>query len=495
MNFPALAGVAPPAPPAGFPSFSPPPAAPVPVAVPVDWRAKCLQLIPTKVPVNGAFAQNPEQVAWCLAHLEATLGAAQYERIAKALESAVLPMPLGHTPPAPSAPPVVDPAKIEAEVLALIPQRLTYHGKPCAGPPEQVKQMLGWLLANFVHAKKDPVVLLGWLHSLTAPYEIDDATRMQQTAAAPANPVSDRTAPQVAAPAPVEPETPGAEWKDPQDNTSYKTLRGLKTHVSKTHKLDWPIYCQTHGLDTETGRAIGVAVSATGTPIPTTPPPAGPALTPMLGTPGATAQAAMPAPVQHQMAPIKPLGPPPAAAPGPTVAFTPVVAPPQPQLPVSAAFGPAGAPQATGAMGVASFQPVSPTPSAGTPLTSGPLDRVKMAQMLGGEVDLVVVRLADTAVIDLTGRVDVNQLALLAEKQAREEIRVLDLAQSAYGAGKQAAQRHFADMLTKQPMCYLLMNGYDPILPDGYLEIAIARTTKAYVVTDQGKNFNQLKLA
>lgn len=483
MNFPALSGITPPPAPAAqssmFPSFNPPPA---PTPVPVDWRARCIALIPTKVTVNGQFSQTPDQAGWCLANLEATLGAGQYERIARALEGAVTPLPLT-VPGTPSA----DPAKIEADILALIPQRLTYQGKPCAGAPEQVRQMKDWLLANFVHAKKDPGVLLSWLQALTAPYEIDEATRVQQTAQAPVNPVSDRTAPQVAQPAPepVEPEIPGVSWLDPQDNTSYKTLRGLKMHVAKTHKVDWAAWCGAHGLDQETGRAVGVVVNAAGTPTPTSPPPAGPQLAPLLGTPGA---AAMPAPVQHQMAPIKPLGPPSTA---PAVAFNPAA----PQLPVSAAFGPSGVVQTTPPSAPAQPAVVAFTPVAAPAVASGPLDRVKMAQMLGGEVDLVVVRLADTAAIDLKGRVDVNQLALLAEKQAREEMRILDLSQAAYGAGKQAAQRHFADLLSKNPSCYLLMNGYDPILSDGYLEIAVARTTKAYVVTDQGKSFNQLKLA
>lgn len=108
--------------------------------------------------------------------------------------------------------------------------------------------------------------------------------------------------------------------------------------------------------------------------------------------------------------------------------------------------------------------------------------------MLGGPVDLIVVRLLDAAAVDLKGRVDVNQLAAVAAAKAKSEMKVLDLAQSQYGQGKQAAQRHFSDLLTQTPNVYLLLNGYDPILPDGFLEILAGRVVRFHIVQDQGRS-------
>jgi hypothetical protein len=142
---------------------------------------------------------------------------------------------------------------------------------------------------------------------------------------------------------------------------------------------------------------------------------------------------------------------------------------------------------------MAIHQPVPPPAVAPGHIAPG-LDRENLARMLGGPVDLLIVRLVDVAAVNLAGRIDVNQLALLAEQQAKGEMRILDLAQGSYGAGKQAAQRHFADLLTKYPNVFLLLNGFEPILPAGYLEIVAARACKAYSVSDQGRQVTELKL-
>jgi hypothetical protein len=126
---------------------------------------------------------------------------------------------------------------------------------------------------------------------------------------------------------------------------------------------------------------------------------------------------------------------------------------------------------------------VAPTPAMAF---TGP-SREDLARMLGGPVDLMIVRLLDAATVNLQGRVDVNQIAAVAEAKAKGEMKVADLAQASYGAGKQAAQRHFAELLTSAPGCYLLLNGYDPIIPSGYLEILAARVTKFHIVTDGGR--------
>lgn len=120
------------------------------------------------------------------------------------------------------------------------------------------------------------------------------------------------------------------------------------------------------------------------------------------------------------------------------------------------------------------------------PAPGAPPSRAELAKMLGGEVDLIVVRLLDAGGINLAGRADVNQLAMLAEKQAKAEMKINDLAQGAYSAGKQAAQRHFGQLLNSTPGCYLFMNGYEPIIPDGYLPILVARVTRLHNITDGG---------
>ena len=71
--------------------------------------------------------------------------------------------------------------------------------------------------------------------------------------------------------------------------------------------------------------------------------------------------------------------------------------------------------------------------------------------MLGGEVDLIVVRLLDAGGINLQGRADVNQLAMLAEQMAKAEMKIQDLAQGAYSAGKQAGTALFRPVAQQGP--------------------------------------------
>jgi hypothetical protein len=191
----------------------------------------------------------------------------------------------------------------------------------------------------------------------------------------------------------------------------------------------------------------------------------GPSIAPMQGMPQPPAQVApsnipmtgmAPAPFVPPSFTAPP--PPAAAAPGPIVAYNPNPAP-----------APAPAAVATGA----------PT-------------REALAQMLGGPVDLFVVRLLDAASVKLDGRTDVNQLAMVAEQRAKAEMKVADLAQASYGAGKQAAQRHFADLLTQNPNCYMLQNGYDPIIPDGYPAILSSRVVRFHIATDNGRQITTI---
>jgi len=136
-------------------------------------------------------------------------------------------------------------------------------------------------------------------------------------------------------------------------------------------------------------------------------------------------------------------------------------------------------------------QPQAPAPVAQVPTG---MSRVAVAEMLGGALDILIVKLADAAQISLQNRFDVNQLAQLAEKEARQELNILDLAQGSYGAGKQAAQRRFGALLSKHRNVFLLLNGYDPILADGYLDIVFSRVTRAHLVHDQGRQTTTLNL-
>lgn len=480
--FPAGAAVAPP-PPAPFPGAAP--AAPAPV--PVDWYSKAMSLIEAKVTVHNSpigRMMRPEQgyALVCRQIGMAPNAPGVDQRICGALEGLKTPLDI--------APPMTL-EEVQAEVLPLVAKKITYLGQPVAQDPPSLGQVATWLLANFPEAGiTDPLAKMTALHRwLTAipGYEADAATRAAKTATAPANPVSTQTAPQVAqlAPAPTppaplagEPEETGPDGKfiDPSDGASYKTLRGLKTRVTKSGKGPWPDFCKVHNLDPESGRPASGAppVAPPQAGIPTTPPPAAAALPMLVGQqPAVPTFDTMPTPpVTHESAPV------------PTFLATPPAAPPAayvPQLtqaPPPVAYVPPAAPAAPVAA-----QPLAP-PSQ-VPLG---LDRAAAARQLGGEVTLVVVRLLEANTAPIQGRMDANQLAMLAQESAKKEQRIIDLAQAAYGAGKQAAQRHFATLLTQNPHCFLLMNGYDAILPDEFMDILIARTTSLLHITDQGRS-------
>jgi hypothetical protein len=442
------------------------------------------------------------------------------------------------------------------EILHHLSTKVTFKGQPVVGPAEQIQGFARWLMQQMpgVVPAGDPETrancFLGWLRSEST-YEADEAARMAAAAAikqAPPNPISDQTVPQLAqpvaapAPAPVAPAAPAAPGEEaaagpgltcPECGATLKNLTGMKRHCTMTHKADWSVIAQKHGLDISTGGKLNGAPSvaaqaAPAAPVAPPPPPSAAAVPPMFGAPGQATSAppsfAAPPPPQVGQTSISfqppqvPAMPPPMHAP---TMFQQMPAPPAqvaaaPQAPMSGPAAPQFTPpsftppqqfvqQPTAGPMVAfnpNAQPAAPQPFAatfGTPNTApapqqaapqvfaGAPTRESMAQMLGGAVDLVVVRLLDAATVKLDGRTDVNQLALLAESKAKAEQKVVDLAQSAYGAGKQAAQRHFADLLTQHPNCYLLQNGYEPILPAGYLEILAARVTKFHIVTDSGR--------
>lgn len=432
------------------------------------------------------------------------------------------------------------------QIVPLVRQRVTYNGVGIAGSDETVAGFCVYLaqkLSFTGDAIAQQTALLNWLKNLTAVYEADDAVRMKAAATvqqAPSNAISSQTSPQVmqppaAAAPPAETEevnAPALACPDPSCKTTAKGLRGIKRHVTQTHQADWPAFCSRYGADPKTGLPGASAPQQQTLAVATPPPPAAPPVPPMFQASGPPApfvappppplpivtggqtggvssvQPTTPAwgvPAQQQMpvppavVPAQPIPAfPTAPAPGPVVMFDPaqVTVPAQPPAWGMPAGIPATAPQPPPPP--TTFQPmqqmlpqapvsfpaavlVQPAPAPGAPPS-----RAELAKMLGGEVDLIVVRLLDAGGINLTGRADVNQLAMLAEKQAKAEMKINDLAQGAYSAGKQAAQRHFGQLLNSTPGCYLFMNGYEPIIPDGYLPILVARVTKLHNITDGG---------
>ena len=431
-----------------------------------------------------------------------------------------------------------------AQILHLLPQKVTYKGATVTGDVNQLKGFAAWLMQQLpgVVSDGDPEhranVFLLWLHSETR-YEADQATRMAQQAqvqVAPVNPISHQTVPQQAQMAAPIPQpvaaTPTAEAEAdsgpglvcPECQTKTSGLRGMKRHVTMTHKVDWPAFCTKFGLDQKTGVAgappvAGMVVAA---PAAVPAPPTAAPVPPMFQASGpaqpfvAPAPPPMPAPFNPAAQAPAPFNPPPMAMPspaavvaapaaplslsttqampsGPMVAFDPNAVQPglpgQQQVPFAAPQPVAQIPQQP--VWQPPQQPVAPPQfqqqAVAQVVPLGGPSREDMARMLGGAIDLIIVRLLDAATINLQGRADVNQLAATAELRARAELKVSELATIQYGVGKQTAQRHFGELLSQTPGCYMLLNGYNPILPDGYLDILAARVTKFHIVTDGGR--------
>ncbi len=510
-----------------FPAFNVPPAAP---AQP-DWKAKAIAEIRAKVLIDSKPITTPQMEVWAYQEICTRLGNVPDvdKRIVEGLATtSVGGVNLGNDV---SHEQSMTLEQRQAKVMELIPIRLKFKGAFCVGAAEYLMQIIGWIggsmpqFSSVADATQKLMAIHNWLESLSSPYELDDATRAAANQQPPPNPISDQTTPQLAAPIVTAPTLPAEDKEeaasgppliDPTDGTPCKTLRGFKTRVTKTHKTEWPAFCQQHGLDPATGRKAGEAVPVAGAPVaPTTPPPASGPLPALVGQGAPITQPVTIVPTQPPLASegntlyqsngqptpayaaaqaaaraSEAMPVPPSVLPTTPAVFTPAFVPPGPSLVDNSAL-----PQTP----VATTPNLPPQPiqtptfvphpaSVAAPMAQPTvMNRAEAARLLGGPVTLIICRLLEVNSVDLKGRMDANQLALLAEQNARAELRIIDLAQSQYGAGKQAAQRHFADLLGKNPHCYLLMNGFEPILPSGFLEILIARTVKAYQVTDQGR--------
>lgn len=546
MNLPgpgfAFTGAVPPPPPPpsfGVPGAAPspnnfpptmavaPPLAPTPAPVAVDWEAKARELIQAKVYIDGKPITAQPMVVWAYTEIAKRMG--NPPEVAKQMAAALEQQQIGAINLGNDNEEALSMEQRQAKVLELIPTKLTWQGNICAGTPEYLSQVLGWLwtklavLTSITDNNQKMVALHNWLRNINGTYELDDAARAAAVQKPPANPVSDQATQQQAAPvAPAAP-APGAAAEDdkedpvidPVDGTKCKNLRGLKTRVTRTHKVEWGAFCAHHQLDPTTGRKKDGAPTTpgpVGIPTGTPPPPVSQPLPALVGHGAPVTAPAVnldnvgvntlydaqgnktPAYAAAQGMPV-----PPAQQPTTPVAVTPTFQASAPAAPYVGTPAPGTAPVA-GTPGLPPsnvMQPQVITPTFDAPVqqpqtqqlqvqvmqpvvSAVGMDRSQMATALGGPVRLIVCRLLEINSVNLTGFVDANQLALLAEKNARAELRIQDLAQAQYGAGKQSAQRHFADLLNKNPQCYLLMNGYEFIIPDGFLEILIARTVYVY---------------
>lgn len=396
-------------------------------------------------------------------------------------------------PPSVQAPPPAQPAKkTEADVLAMIPQQVTNQGHHPT--PDQAKAFYDYLVQELVDTGTPADRVADTLYNRLAveTYECDPAYRSQTTQQAPEagqQAVSDSTEPpnpgQDPAPGqePAPSQTPPAETKeglsvealtcrDCGQVSTGKTLRGLKTHIKKTHGLDWGEYCMKHSLDKDTGLPKEGTQVATGSSLPDSEPPA---------EPGATS---MPVPTNPEQAPAQQqsIGFPSQPTPPPTAQVTqaPAVAagvqtPAAPSYAQGPTAGVPTAPQANNA-------PAMPNPAA-PPQEVAPvigMSRAERAEMLGGAVRVVCVKLEDLGKVDLTGYTDLIQMQKLAEKQACDQLGLDVLADGKYAKGSQTAVAVFARMLSQTPAVYLTRDGFDTLLGSEYLMAVLARATEAY---------------
>lgn len=441
-------------------------------------------------------------------------------------------------PPAPVAPPPQAAPDLTAQIRDEIKAKAYYDGNPLQAP-EQIDWALN-LLTNvfgdqqrvyfFIH--NSSAIDLKNVHENPAAYsalgEPSPDERPVDESTAPANPISDDTsAPQAtmeqpaapsiadtgAAPASVAPPADGhAAPTDPEQLAAFdrisgeqcKSVRGLKSRLTKTHKMDWKDYCNQFGLDHTTGLPAGEtpADQPPVNEVPTSAPPPAPGM-PTQANPDGTMTSVPPAPPQEQAQP---------AVPADVPMFTPGATnpPPQPAQPPQAPAQPAAAPQqsapipfdqhtdpAVQAAGqivtMAAQIPGAPTmtqqpaaqpapqpaPQPQAPAATNAV-RAEMAKLLGGEVSCVFVPLLEVGSINLADRVDVNQLQGIAEAEALRQI--TDPEDLKYRKDRQVAAQIFSQMLTQYPQVYCLMNGYDMMLSDNLFNALAQRLTHGVVV-------------
>src|SRR6056297_392082 len=515
-------------------------------------------------------------------------------------------------PPPPPAPPQVT----DESLLALIRTKVTFGAEPVQNE-DQAQWSLGLLkqrvpdldqlngmLTNSSTIDVKPLWEEDQKQQSAAPVDQPPEQRLNPAVTTPPpNPISDSTDPQIAQPPPADaPPAPGTAAAGPEQEadpaawdrisgTQCKSLRGLKSRLSKTHKVDWKDYCLRFNLSQDTGLELGAQQAPpappAGSEIPATPAPASPGI-PLQPSATGTRQASLPpAPESPQFGaanaeqpsafqrlpsiayigspsadtdyagyakqgiqqlcvwsggdPIQPeeveeaydwlvgaftgidgvrtgmqpfqiytwladlhgkgqkgeLSPLAPAKRQPNLASeqfqqptVPMFAPPTapatpPSQPAQTQPAPAAPEQlaldlvsaaAQGQYGQevqglaqnmlqphaqpAEQQP-QPQHTAGMGIYSS---RQDLAVALGGPVDCVFVPLLDAATFDLSGRVDANQLAGQCELEALQI--VTDPQELKFRRDRQVAEHIFMKKLTETPKLYVLIQGYDWVLPE-----------------------------
>ena len=100
--------------------------------------------------------------------------------------------------------------------------------------------------------------------------------------------------------------------------------------------------------------------------------------------------------------------------------------------------------------------------------------------MLGGRLQLAVLRMEDVARVDLSGFVDLIQLAKLAERHVCD-LHGVDVSGEIKYIGKQHVQRVFGDMLSQGQQFYIMRDGFDTLLDGELLQVVLARATQAWI--------------
>lgn len=114
------------------------------------------------------------------------------------------------------------------------------------------------------------------------------------------------------------------------------------------------------------------------------------------------------------------------------------------------------------------------------PLAQGDTSRQDYAKLLGGVVDCVFVNILDVASLDLKGRVDANQLAGQSEIESLQAVR--DPEDLKYRKDRKVAEQIFSQKITEHPKLYVLVKGYDWVLPENLLPILLRRVCSGGVV-------------
>ncbi len=106
--------------------------------------------------------------------------------------------------------------------------------------------------------------------------------------------------------------------------------------------------------------------------------------------------------------------------------------------------------------------------------------RAEIAQLLGGPVDCVFVPLIETAGVDLSGRIDANQLVGLAEIEGLRQ--VTDPERLKYREDRKVAMIEFGKLLSQHARVYVLVKGYDWVLDANFQDILLRRVCSGGIV-------------